>query len=696
MTKQTLLLEIGTEELPPRALLKLATAFADGMRDGLDKAELGFTEINHFASPRRLTVMITDLVAAQADKEILKKGPAIKAAYDDEGKPTSATLGFATSCGADIADLEILETDKGSWLSYLTQETGKKTVELIPEIAETALSRLPVPKRMRWGTGSIEFVRPVHWVVAMFGKETIDCSILGIKAGKQTFGHRFHHPAPIKLKCAESYLQQLEETGKVIADFNRRKTLIKNAVEKVAAEANGKAILDKDLLDEVTALLEWPVVFSGVFDKKYLTLPNEVLIATMQEQQKYFPVVDKKNNLLPCFIAVTNIESKSPDVIRLGNQRVIAPRLSDAEFFWQRDNETPFADLRKKLSAVVLKQKLGSLHDKSERITSLASYIANLLGADKTLAERAASLSKCDLLTEMVGEFPELQGVIGRYYATNNGEENEVATALDEQYMPRFAGDQIPQSKTGQIISIADKLDTLVGIFAIGKSPTGDKDPFALRRAALGVLRIMIEGELELDLDACLKKSVENYGSELGKDELVSQVFDFMMERLRRYYIDQNISVDNFEAVLVRHPTQPYDFHRRLKAVVQFRELPESESLAAANKRIRNILKQVENRDNIQFSHELLKEDAEQKLAMALDSISGKVTPLLDNGEYEHALSELAGLRDEVDAFFDDVMVLCDDEALKNNRLALLLQLSNLFLKTADISRLQNLGKLQN
>ena len=695
MTKQTLLLEIGTEELPPKALLKLATAFADGMRDGLDKAELGFSEINYFASPRRLTVMITELVPAQDDKEVLKRGPAIKAAYDDEGKPTPAALGFAKSCGTDISDLETMETDKGSWLSYLAQEMGEKTVELIPEIAEIALSRLPIPKRMRWGTGSVEFVRPVHWVVAMLGKETIDCSILGIKAGKQTFGHRFHHPAPIKLKSAESYLQQLEETGKVIVDFNRRKTLIKNAVEKAAKEENGKAILDKDLLDEVTALVEWPVVFSGVFDKKYLTLPNEVLIATIQGQQKYFPVVDKRNNLLPCFIAVANIESKSPDVIRTGNQRVITPRLSDAEFFWQRDNKIPLADLRKKLNDVVFQQKLGSLHDKSERIISLASYLANLLETDRALAMRAAALSKCDLLTDMVGEFPELQGVIGRYYATNNGEEKEVAIALDEQYMPRFAGDQIPQSKTGQIISIADKLDTLVGIFAIDKAPTGDKDPFALRRAALGVLRTMIEGELELDLEACLKKAVDNYDDALFKDQLarsdiIVQVFDFMMERLRRYYIDQTISPDNFEAVLMCRPVQPYDFHRRLNAVVQFRKLPESESLAATNKRIGNILKQVENHDNIHFSHDLLKEDAEQNLATALDSVREKVTPLLDNSEYEHALSALAGLRDEVDTFFDDVMVMCDDEALKNNRLALLRQLSNLFLKTADISRLQN------
>ncbi|MEE9575664.1 MAG: glycine--tRNA ligase subunit beta [Gammaproteobacteria bacterium] len=694
MTKQTLLLEIGTEELPPKALLKLATAFANGVRDGLEKAELDFAEVNYFATPRRLTVMITGLDTAQADKEVLKRGPAVKAAYNDAGEPTPATLGFAKSCGAEIAELETMETDKGSWLTYLAQEKGKTTVELIAEIAETALSRLPIPKRMRWGTGSIEFVRPVHWVVAMFGTETIDCSILGIKAGNQTFGHRFHHPDAIQLKSADSYLQQLEETGKVIADFDRRKTVIKEAVEKVAEETSGQAVIDKDLLNEVTALVEWPAVISGVFDKKYLSLPNEVLIATMQDHQKYFPVVDKKNNLLPCFITVANIKSKSPDVIRQGNQRVITPRLSDAEFFWQRDNETTLADLRTKLAGVVFQQKLGSLYDKSERIASLATTIANLLGADIKLAERAAALSKCDLLTELVAELPELQGIIGRYYAINNGEDKEVATALDEQYMPRFAGDQIPQTKTGQIISIADKLDTLVGIFAIGKAPTGDKDPFALRRAALGVLRIMIEGKLELDLDTCLEEAVENYADlakdKLAKDELVSQVFDFMMERLRRYYVDQDISVDNFEAVLMRKPVQPYDFHRRLNAVVQFRKLPEAESLAAANKRIGNILKQADNQDNIQFSDGLLKEDAEQKLAAALRVIVKKVTPLLDNSEYEQALSELAGLKNDVDTFFDDVMVLCDDVALKNNRLALLSQLSNLFLKTADISRLQN------
>jgi len=695
MIKQTLLLEIGTEELPPKALLKLALAFANGIRDGLDKAELEFDEVNYFATPRRLTVMVTGLDTAQTDKEVLKRGPAIKAAYNDAGEPTPATLGFAKSCGVEISELETMETDKGSWLTYLAQEKGKPTVELISEIAETALSRLPIPKRMRWGNGSIEFVRPVHWVVAMFGTETIDCSILGIKAGNQTFGHRFHHPDAIQLKSADSYQQQLEETGKVIVDFNQRKTIIKEAVNKAAEEANGLAVIDENLLDEVTALVEWPVAISGIFDDKYLKLPDEVLIATMQGHQKYFPVVDKKNNLLPCFVTVANIESKSPDVIRLGNQRVISPRLSDAEFFWQRDNETTLADLGPKLADVVFQQKLGSLADKSVRIMSLAISMADMLGIDSALAARAATLSKCDLLTDMVREFPELQGVIGRYYAINNGEDTEVAIALEEQYMPRFAGDQIPQSKTGQIISIADKLDTLVGIFAIGKAPTGDKDPFALRRAALGVLRIMIEGQLELDLKVCLNKAVENYDAELttdelGMNELVWQVFDFMMERLRKYYIDQGISVDNFEAVLMLKPAQPYDFHRRINAVVQFRKLPEAESLAAANKRISNILKQAKAQNNIQINDDLLQEAAEQNLAAALNSIKEKINPLLENSEYELVLRELAGLKDDVDVFFNDVMVMCEDEAIKNNRLALLNQLSNLFLKTADISRLQN------
>ena len=690
MTKQTLLLEIGTEELPPKALLKLATAFAGGMQEGLDKAELEFAEVDFFTTPRRLTVMVTNLDATQKDKEVLKRGPAIKAAYDDAGEPTPATIGFAKSCGVEIAGLETMKTNKGSWLTYLAQEKGKATVELIPEITETALTRLPIPKRMRWGSGSIEFVRPVHWVVAMFGTETINCSILGIKAGNRSFGHRFHSPDAIQLDSAASYLQQLEKTGKVIADFNRRKTMIREAVDKIAEEINGQAVINEDLLNEVTALVEWPVVISGVFDKKYLTLPNEVLIATMQGHQKYFPVADKKNNLLPVFITVANIESKSPDVIRLGNQRVISPRLSDAEFFWQRDNETTLADLRPKLADVAFQQKLGSLADKSDRIISLATTMAESLGADPELVIRAATLSKCDLLTDMVSELPELQGIIGRYYAINNGEDNEVALALDEQYMPRFSGDQIPQSKTGQIISIADKLDTLIGIFAIGKAPTGDKDPFALRRAALSILRIMIEGQLELDLEACLIKAVENFDTELTNDGLASQVFDFMMERLRGYYIDQGISIDNFEAVLMRKPVQPYDFHRRLKAVVQFRKLPEAKSLTAANKRISNILKQVENQDNLQFRDDLLQEDAEQKLATALNSIKEKVNPLLDNGEYELALSGLAELKDDVDTFFDDVMVMCEDKDVKNNRVALLSQLNDLFLKTADISRLQN------
>ncbi len=690
MTKQTLLLEIGTEELPPKALLKLATGFADGIRYGLDKMELEYAEINYYATPRRLAVMVKDLDTTQKNKKLLKKGPAIKTAYNEVGLPAQAALSFAKSCGVEFSELETVETEKGAWLMYRTTEKGKPTVKLIPEIAETALSKLPISKRMRWGAGCIEFVRPVHWLVVMFNTKTVNCSILGLQADNQTFGHRFHHPHAIKLKSTESYLQQLEKTGKVIADFNRRKTIIRESVNKIAKKIKGQAVIDESLLDEVTALVEWPVVFSGVFDEKYLNLPNEVLISTMQGHQKYFPVLDKENNLLPCFIAVTNIESKSPDVIRLGNQRVISPRLSDAEFFWQRDNQTTLDILRSKLADVIFQKELGSLADKSARISCLAIFMANLLKTDSALVARAAILSKCDLLTEMVAELPELQGIIGRYYAINNGENTKVATALDEQYMPRFAGDQIPQSKTGQIISIADKLDTLVGIFAIVKAPTGDKDPFALRRAALSVLRIIIEGEIELNLQDCLEKAVENYDDALIKKGLISRVFNFMMERLRRYYIDQGISVDNFEAVLVVHPERPYDFHRRIIAVSQFRKLPEATSLIAANKRIGNILKRAENLDNIQVNNDLLQEDAEQKLAAALVSIEKKINPLLDKSDYKRTLSELSYLKDEIDTFFDGVMVMCEDEAIKNNRLALLKKLSRMFLKIADISKLQN------
>lgn len=690
MGKPTLLLEIGTEELPPKTLRKLATAFADGIRDGLEKAEITFTQVNYYATPRRLAVMITGVDTKQPDKEVLKRGPSIKVAYNDAGEPTPAALGFAKSCGVGISELETMQTDKGIWLAYLLQELGKPTVALISEIAEIALSDLPIHKRMRWGVGNIEFVRPVHWVLAMFGTETIDCSILGLQAGNQTFGHRFHHPDAIQLQSAEDYLRQLKETGNVIADFEQRKSMIKTAVNKIAEKENGQAVIDADLLDEVTALVEWPVVISGNFDKKYLQLPNEVLIATLQDHQKYFPIVDKDNNLLPAFITVANIKSKSPDLIRDGNQRVISPRLSDIEFFWQRDNQSALADLAPRLADVVFQQKLGNLADKSERISSLASFIANLLGANPTLATRAASLSKCDLLTDMVGELPKLQGIIGRYYAINSGEKSEVAIALDEQYMPRFSGDKIPQSAIGQIISIADKLDTLVGIFAIGKAPSGDKDPFALKRAALGVLRVMIEGQLALDLQVCLNQAIGNYAPELSHNKLASQIFDFMMERLRRYYLDQGIASDNFEAVLIRKPTQPYDFHQRLHAVVQFRKLPEAESLSAIYKRIANILKQVEAQKDIQINHNLLQKTAEQNLATALNVVQHKVNQLLKNSEYALVLSELVGLKSEVDTFFNDVIVMSEDAAIQSNRLALLSQLSKLFLKTADISRLQN------
>lgn len=694
MIKKTLLLELGTEELPPKTLLKLAITFADGLRAGLHDAKLSFANITHYSTPRRLGVMATELDTVQPSKEILKKGPSVIAAYNNDGEPTAAALGFARSCGVEVSALTTVGTDKDSWLAYRKQVKGQRTVDLIPQIFTSVVNKLPSNQKMRWGSNDFEFVRPVRWVVAMLGRERIECSIFGIPADCKTYGHPFHHPQAIILQSADDYPQQLQHTGKVIADFNQRKASIQEAVHRVAAEVNGQSIIDKNLLNEVTALVEWPVAVLGAFDKKYLALPEEVMIATMQRHQRYFLLRDSDRNLIPYFISIANIDSSAPELIRHGNERVIVPRLSDAEFFWQRDIKIPLVDLTAQLTHVVFQEKLGSLHDKSQRIGSLATAMADVLHIDRALVERSAILSKCDLLTDMVGEFPDLQGIIGRYYATHNDEHPQVALALEDQYKPRFSGDDIPQSKVGQLISIADKLDTLVGIFAIGKVPKGDKDPFALRRAALGVLRTLIEGKLELDLQFSLEKAAQNYSNDLIANqqiqtELIAKIFDFMMERLRYYYIDRGISVDNIIAVLARRPTKPYDFDRRLNAVIEFRKLPQSEALIATNKRISNILRKSGEQLDKLLNNQLLQEDAELKLAESLAVIKEKSIPLLHDNEYSQVLKHLAGLQDDVDHFFDNIMVVCEDLSLKNNRLALLNELHHLFLQIADISQLQ-------
>lgn len=685
------LVEIGTEELPPKALKRLMEAFGEGIKEGLAKADLTRGEVRLFATPRRLAVLVRDLVVAQPDKELERRGPALTAAFDGEGNPTQAAKGFAASCGVEVDQLDSVKTGKGAWLAYRHEQQGQPTAELLPDIVRTSLDKLPIPKRMRWGSLDAEFVRPVHWVVMLYGDSVIDCEILATVSGRETRGHRFMRPAAIYLGEPAAYAPILETEGKVIADFALRREAIRAQVLEAAAKVGGEALIDEDLLDEVTGLVEWPVAVTGRFEERFLEVPAEALISTMKGNQKYFPVQDGDGRLLPYFITLSNIESREPQHVQAGNERVVRPRLTDADFFWNQDRKQRLADHGAALKSVVFQNKLGSLADKSIRVAELAGVIAPQIGGDAKLAVRAAELSKCDLLTNMVGEFPELQGIMGRYYATHDGEDAEVAAALDEQYMPRFAGDQTPETHTGQALAIADRLDTLVGIFGIKQPPTGDKDPFALRRATLGVLRTIIENGLELDLQQLLQVAFDNFaaaGIKLEPDT-VGHVFGFMLERLRAYYADSGVAHDTFDAVLAQRPTQPKDFDARVRAVTTFRKLPEAEALAAANKRISNILRQADGTVAGVVDKAMLSEEAEQTLALQIEAMAAKVAPLFAKQNYTDALCQLAELRGPVDAFFDKVMVMAEDEALRNNRLALLKRLSELFLQAADLSRLQ-------
>ncbi len=688
MQKKDLLLEIGAEELPPKSLTRLASALADGIHQGLQDKDLEHGDFSWFATPRRLAVIVRDLAVTQADSQVVKRGPAIASAFDQAGNPTRAAEGFARSCGVKVADLDRLETDKGSWLSYKFLAQGARTDELVSDIINRALAGLPISKRMRWGDNDTEFVRPVHWVVLLFGRDVIRTTVLGIETGRETCGHRFHHPEAIKLSDADEYLNRLLAEGRVIADFSERKKQIRQAVIESGQACGGRALIDEDLLDEATALVEWPVAITGSFDNEFLKLPKEVLIATMQSHQKYFPVLHSDTGELTAdFITIANIVSSSPDTIKRGNERVIRPRLSDAAFFWERDRKQPLEHFNPQTNKVVFQQKLGTVADKTARIKNLGVFIAGQLGVKPDLVERASYLAKCDLLTDMVGELPELQGIMGRYYALESNEHPEVAQALDEQYMPRYAGAALPETATGKILALADKLDTLVGIFAIGKAPTGDKDPFGLRRAGLGCLRIMIECALPLDLEACIAHSSRTYPDAINARSIASEVFDFMLERLRRYYLDNGVSPAVFDAVQACRPTQPHDFNLRVLAVGEFLQLPESDSLVTANKRIRNILRQAEYTGETGADETLLVEKTEMDLYKQMHACGAGEH--IGRGDYGAVLSALAGLRDQVDAFFDEVMVLCDDMKLRNNRLALLSELRKLFLTSADISRLQ-------
>lgn len=685
-----LLIEIGTEELPPKALSGLAQAFENGIADGLQKAQIGFSGSRRYASPRRLAVLLNDVDTMQPARQQERRGPALAAAFDADNNPTKAALGFARSCGVEVDQLSRLETEKGAWLGFVSTDPGKVTSQLIGPIVEQSLFNLPIPKRMRWADRDDEFVRPVHWVLLLFGDEVVPATIFGITADRYTYGHRFHCPRAIEIAEPESYAERLLAQGKVMADFSERRESIRRQTEELAKNIAGIAQIEDALLDEVTALVEWPVAVQGNFDRRFLQVPPEALITTMQDNQKYFPVFDASKKLLPHFITIANIESKAMDQVRAGNERVIRPRFSDAEFFWQQDKKHTLASHRDTLKNMVFQKELGSLYDKTERVAKLAAYIAERLKSDSAWAFRAGTLCKCDLLTNMVQEFPALQGTMGKYYASNDGEAAEVALAQEEQYLPRFSGDALPGTATGRALAIADRLDTIVGIFAIAQAPSGNRDPFGLRRAALGVLRILMEDKLDIDLEDVLHRAADGLSAGIATKVPVSAVFDFMMDRLRAYYQDQGVSIDTFEAVLDRRPSRPLDFDRRVRAVTEFRALPQAQSLAAANKRIRNILRQSGHADLPPLRRELLVDQAEQELAEQLGRRRSEVLPLFDAGQYSDALACLAGLREAVDTFFDDVMVMVDDVDLKNNRLALLNQMSELFLRVADLSRLQN------
>lgn len=683
------LFELGTEELPPKSLLTLINALQSGVETGLQKAGLPHGKISAYASPRRLALLISDLTLAQADQQVEKRGPALNAAYNADGSPSKATEGFLRSCNTTVDQLTTLRTDKGEWLCYRQLVKGAETKTLIPEIISASLANLPIAKRMRWGDGSAEFVRPVHWVVLLLGNEVIEAEILGIAAGRTTHGHRFHHPEALPINEPADYEELLRRQGKVIACFSARKQLIQSLAEQSAQAVQGTAHIEPDLLDEVTALAEWPIPVRGNFDPRYLALPAEVLITTLQENQKYFPVKDADGKLLPYFITFSNVDSSNIETVRLGNERVVRPRLSDAEFFWTQDRKQRLEERVERLAQVTFQQQLGSLRDKILRVANLCKILAEQLGQASALATRAALLSKTDLLTEMVGEFTNLQGTMGRYYALAEGEDPEVAAAIEEQYLPKVSGGDIPATKTGQILALADKLDTLSGIFSAGLIPTGDKDPYALRRAVLGIVRIIIEAGLELDLPALISSALEQHAHSFDHAAVQSLLEAFIQERLRGYFLDQGIRYDEFDAVLATRPQRLTDFELRLKAVAEFRALPEAESLAAANKRIRNILRKNENEDSQAPQAACLTEPAELALLEAAEAARLATAPLIQQRDYTAALRRLAALRDPVDAFFNDVIVMSEDATLRKQRLGLLMLIEDLFLQIADISCLQ-------
>ena len=682
MSAQDFLVELGTEELPPKALASLGEAFLAGIEKGLQAAGLNYTGKQVYAAPRRLAVLIRQLDVQQPDRSINIDGPPLQAAFKD-GEPTQAALGFAKKCGVDLSEID----QTGAKLRFSQHIPGKATIGLLPTIVEDSLNDLPIPKRMRWAASREEFVRPTQWLVMLLGDQVVDCTILSQKAGRESRGHRFHHPENVVITTPANYVEDLRKAY-VLADFAERRELISKRTAELAMQQEGSAIVPPALLDEVTALVEWPVPLVCSFEERFLEVPQEALITTMQDNQKYFCLLDSEGKLLPRFITVANVESRDPKQIVQGNEKVVRPRLTDAEFFFKQDKKQPLETFNERLKNVVFQAQLGTVYDKAERVSRLAAFIAPLIGGDAQRAGRAGLLSKCDLATEMVGEFPEMQGVAGYYYALNDGEPEDVALALNEQYMPRGAGAELPQTLTGAAVAIADKLDTLVGIFGIGMLPTGSKDPYALRRAALGVLRILIEKQLDLDLTGAVEFAVKQFGTKVKAVGLAEQVLEFIFDRLRARYEDEGIDVATYLSVRALQPGSALDFDQRVQAVQAFRKLPEAEALAAVNKRVSNLLSKAEGAIADHVEPKYFDNANEFSLYSAIQQADQAVQPMAAARQYSESLARLAALREPVDAFFDAVMVNADDANVRANRYALLARLRGLFLGVADISLL--------
>ncbi|WP_404395896.1 glycine--tRNA ligase subunit beta [Stutzerimonas chloritidismutans] len=683
MSALDFLVELGTEELPPKALAKLAEAFCAGIEKGLKDAGLDFVKAQAYAAPRRLAVLVEQLATQQPDRSINLDGPPMQAAFDADGEPTQAALGFARKCGVDLAEID----RSGPKLKFSRTIEGQPATQLLPGIVEASLNDLPIPKRMRWAARKEEFVRPTQWLVMLFGEQVIDCEILAQRAGRESRGHRFHSPGQVHISKPSSYLEDLRGAH-VIADFAERRELIAKRVEQLAAEQNGTAIVPPALLDEVTALVEWPVPLVCSFEERFLEVPQEALITTMQDNQKYFCLLDANGRLVPRFITVANIESKDPAQIVSGNEKVVRPRLTDAEFFFKQDKKQKLDSFNERLKNVVFQAQLGTVYDKAERVSRLAGLIAERTGGDKQRAARAGLLCKCDLATEMVGEFPEMQGVAGYYYALNDGEPEDVALALNEQYMPRGAGGELPSTLTGAAVAVADKLDTLVGIFGIGMLPTGSKDPYALRRAALGVLRILIEKQLDLNLVEAVNFAIGQFGTQVKSAGLADQVLEFIFDRLRARYEDEGVDVAAYLSVRAVQPGSALDFDQRVQAVQAFRTLPEAASLAAANKRVSNLLSKFDAKLPEAVEPRWFDNATEFSLYSAIQQAEQAVQPLAAARQYREALERLAHLRGPVDAFFEAVLVNAEDASVRANRYALLARLRGLFLGVADISAL--------